>query len=168
MLVAATEPKLRARSALRHELVDFEGHVRQRAQEDRVCRRLMSMPGIGAGVALAYRSAVDDSTRFTSSKNVGLWVGLTPSRNQSGEHDVSGGFTKEGDVNLLGALCQAATVMMHRGGATWLRTWAAKLTRRGGAKRAMVALARRIAVILHSIWKGDTDFRFVTPVLHAG
>jgi hypothetical protein len=58
--------------------------------------------------------------------------------------------------------------MMHRGRATWLRTWAAKLARRRGAKRAMVALARRIAVILHRMWKDDTDFRFETPVLHAG
>ena len=125
------------------------------------------MPGIGAVVALTYRSAVDDPARFTSSKKVGPWVGLTPSRNQSGERDVSGGITKAGDVNLRRALCQAATVMMHRGRASWLRTWAAKLARRRGAKRAMVALARRIAVILHRMWKDDTDFRFDIPVLHA-
>ena len=76
-------------------------------------------------------------------------------------------ITKAGDVNLRRALCQAATVMMHCGRATWLRTWAAKLARRRGAKRAMVALARRIAVILHRMWKDDTDFRFDIPVLHA-
>ena len=113
------------------------------------------------------REAVDDPARFTSSKKVGPWAGLTPSRNQSGERDISGGITKAGDVNLRRALCQAATVMMHRGRATWLRTWAAKLARRRGAKRAMVALARRIAVILHRMWKDDTDFRFDIPVLHA-
>ena len=122
MLEAAAEPMLRARSALRRELAGLE---RQRAHEDPVCRRLMSMPGIGAVVALIYRSAVDDPSRFTSSKKVGPWVGLTPSRNQSGERDVSGWITKAGDVNLRRALCQAATVMMHRGRATWLRTWAA-------------------------------------------
>lgn len=114
-----------------------------------------------------YRSAVDDPDRFTSSKKVGPWVGLTPSRNQSGERDSSGGSTKAGDVNLRRALCQAATVMMHRGRATWLRTWAAKLARRRGAKRAMVALARRIAVILHRMWKDDIDFRFDAPVINA-
>lgn len=74
---------------------------------------------------------------------------------------------KAGDVNLRRALCQAATVIMHRGRATWLRTWAAKIARRRGPKRAMVVLARRIAVILHRIWKDDTEIRFDVPVLHA-
>ena len=168
MLEAATQPMLSARSALRRELAGLERHVRQLAQEDPVCRRLMSMPGIGAVVALTYRSAVDDPDRFTSSKKVGPWVGLTPSRDQSGERDISGGITKAGDVNLRRALCQAATVMMHRGRASWLRTWAAKLARRRGPKREMVALARRIAVILHRMWKDDTNFRLDIPVLHAG
>jgi transposase len=163
MLETATEPMLRARSALRQELAALERCVRQLAQEDPVCRRLMSMPGIGAVVALTYRSAVDDPSRFTSSRKVGPWVGLTPSRNQSGERDVSGGITKASDVNLRRALCQAATVMMHRGRATWLRAWAVQVARRRGSKRAMVALARRIDVILHRIWVDDTDFRFEGP-----
>ena len=124
MLEAATEPMLRARASLRQELAGLARRVRQLAQEDPVCRRLMSMHGVGAVVALTFGSAVDDPTRFASSKNVGLWVGLTPSRNQSSERDVSGGITKAGDVNLRRALCQAATVMVHRGRSTWLRTWA--------------------------------------------
>lgn len=164
MLEVATGPMLRARASLRLELAGLERHVRQLAQEDPVCRRLMSMPGVGAVVALTYRSAVDDPARFTSSKKVGPWVGMTPSRNQSGERDVSGGITKAGDVNLRRALCQAATVMMHRGRSTWLRTWAAQVARRRGAKRAMVALARRISVILHRMWVDDTDFRSDTAV----
>ncbi len=164
MLEAATGPMLRARASLRLELAGLERHVRQLAQEDPVCRRLMSMPGVGAVVALTYRSAVDDPARFTSSKKVGPWVGMTPSRNQSGERDVSGGITKAGDVNLRRALCQAATMMMHRGRSTWLRTWAAQVARRRGAKRAMVALARRISVILHRMWVDDTDFRSDTAV----
>ena len=77
---------------------------------------------VGAVVALTYRSAVDDPSQFTSSKKVGAWVGMTPSRNQSGERDVSGNITKAGDVNLCRAKCQAATVMMHHGRSTWLRT----------------------------------------------
>jgi transposase len=166
MLVAATEPVLRARSALRRELAGLERDVRQLAHDDPVCRRMMSMPGVGAVVALTYRSAVDEPGRFTSSKKVGPWVGLTPSRNQSGERDVAGRITKAGDVNLRRALCQAATVMMHRGRATWLRTWAAQVARRRGAKRAMVALARRIGVILHRMWVDDADFRSDGPVPH--
>jgi len=89
MLETATEPMLRARAALRRELATLEKQVRQLAQDDPVCRRLMTMPGIGAVVALTYRSIIDDPARFTSSKRVGPWVGLTPSRNQSGERDVS-------------------------------------------------------------------------------
>lgn len=89
MLETATAPMLRARLALRRELADLEKLVRQMAQDDPVCVRLMTMPGVGAVVALTYQSAVDNPARFTSSKNVGPWVGLTPSRNQSGERDMS-------------------------------------------------------------------------------
>ncbi|GAB5463257.1 IS110 family RNA-guided transposase [Hoeflea alexandrii] len=141
------------------ELAALEKQVRQLAQNDPVCHRLMTMPGIGAVVALTFRAAVDDPTRFRSSMRVGPWVGLTPSRNQSGERDVSGGITKAGDVNLRRALCQAATVMMNRGRSTWLRTWGAQLAQRRGRKIAMVALARRIAVILHRIWIDNTTFQ---------
>lgn len=168
MLEAATEPMLRARASLRRELAELERRVRQLAQDDSVCHRLMSMPGIGAIVALTFRSAVDDPVRFTSSKKVGPWVGLTPSRNQSGERDVSGGITKAGDVNLRRALCQAATVMMNRGRSTWLRTWAAQIARRRGRKRAMVALARRIGVILHRIWVDGTVFQAEAPIIPQG
>ncbi|MDX3930210.1 MAG: transposase [Shinella sp.] len=91
------------------------------------------MPGIGAVVALTFRSAADDPARFSSSKKVGPWVGLTPSRNQSGERDVIGGITRAGDANLRRALCQAATVMIHRGRSTWLRSWAAQVAKRRGA-----------------------------------
>jgi transposase len=158
-LETATAPMLRARASLRQELAGLERLVRQMAQDDPVCRRLMSMPGVGAVVALTYRSAVDDPSRFRSSKQVGAWVGMTPSRNQSGERDVSGGITMAGDVDLRRALGQAATVMMHRGRSTWLRTWGAQVARRRGSKRAMVALARRMSVILHRMWVDDADFR---------
>src|SRR6056297_3367648 len=167
MLEAATEPMLRARASLRQELAVLERRVRELAQEDSVCHRLMTMPGIGAVVALTFRSAVDDPARFTSSKKEGPWVGLTPSRNQSGERDVSGGITKAGDVHLRRALCQAATVMMNRGRSTWLRTWAAQVARRRGGRRAMVALARRMSVILHRMWVDDADFRSDIAVPHA-
>ncbi|WP_338016100.1 transposase [Meridianimarinicoccus roseus] len=81
-------------------------------------------------VALTHRSAIVDPGRFTSSKKVGPWVGRTPSRNQSGERDVSGGITRAGNVTLRRALCQATTVMMHRGRSTSLRAWAAQVARR--------------------------------------
>nr|WP_299212162.1 transposase [uncultured Tateyamaria sp.] len=117
------------------------------------------MPGIGAVVALTFRGVVNDPAHFRSSKRVGLWVGITPTRNQSGERDVSSGITKAGDVNLRRALCQAATVIMNRGRSTGLRTWGSQLAQRGGRKITMVALARRIAVILHRIWIDNTTFQ---------
>lgn len=159
MLETETAPMLRARATLRSKLAALEKQVRQLAQNDPVCHRLMTMPGIGAVVALTFRAAVDDPTRFRSSKRVGPWVSPPPSRNQSGERDVSGGITKAGDVNLRRALCQAASVMMNRGRSTWLRTWGAQLAQRRGRKIAMVALARRIAVILHRIWIDNTTFQ---------
>lgn len=168
MLVAATEPMLRARSALRRELAGLERLVRHLVHEDSVCLRLMSMPGIGAIVALTYWSAVDDAARFTSSKKVEPWVGLTPSRNQSGERDVSGRITKAGDVNLRRALCQTATVTMHCGRTNWLRAWAAKLAGSRGDNHAMVALARRSAVVLHRVWRDGTDFHFDLLALLSG
>ena len=141
MLEAASAPMLRARDGLLRELAGLERVVRTLAQDDPVFCSLMTMPGIGAVVALTYRSAVDDPSRFTSSKKVGPWVGLTPSRHQSDERDVSGGITRAGGVNLRRALCQVATVLMHRGPASWLRSWAVQVRRRRGAKQAMVALA---------------------------
>ena len=114
-------------------------------------------------MALTFRSAIDDPTRFSSSKKVGPWVGLTPSRHQSGERDVSGGITRAGDANLRRALCQAATVMMNRGRASWLRSWAAQVAKRRGRKRGMVALARRIGSVLHRMWRDDTVFQLDAP-----
>lgn len=163
MLETAGEPMLRARASLLKELATLEKQVCQLAQDDPVCHRLMTMPGIGAVVALTFCSAVVDPARFSSSKRVGPWAGLTPSRNQSGERDVSGGITKAGDINLRRALCQAATVMMNRGRSTWLRKWGVQLAQRRGRKCKMVALARRIAVILQWIWVDGTVFHPDTP-----
>ncbi|MBP1807523.1 IS110 family transposase [Rubellimicrobium aerolatum] len=163
MLEAATDPMLRARAGLRQELAGLERKVRLLAKEDPVCCRLMTLPGVGAVVALTFRSAIDDPTRFSSSRKVGPWVGLTPSRNQSGERDVSGGITRAGDANLQRALCQAATVMMDRGRASWLRSWAAQVAKRRGRKRGMVALARRIGSVLHRMWRDDTMFQLDSP-----
>lgn len=159
MLEAAAAPMLRVRAALRQELAGLEKLVRQMASEDPFCLRLMTMPGVGAVVALTFRSAVDDPSRFRSSKNIDPWVGLTSSRSQSGERDVSGGITKAGDVNLRRALCQAATIMLKRGRGKALRTWASHVANRRGWKRAMVALARRITVVLYRMWIDETTFR---------
>jgi transposase len=160
MLEAAANPILAARRALRQELAGLEKVLRNHAKEDPVCHTLMTMPGVGPVVALTVKAAIDDPERFRSSKDVGPWVGLTPRREQSGERDIVGQISRAGDIGLRTALYQAATVMLHRGSKTWLTAWALNVAKRRGKKRATVALARRIGVVLHRMWRDGTDFRF--------
>jgi len=160
MLEAAAEPILSARTALRRELADLEKLVGNLARQDRACRLFMTMPGVGHVIALTFISAIDDPERFRRSKDVGPWVGLTPGRDQSGERDVVGRITKAGDAGLRAALYQAATVMLNIARPNWLNAWALRLAKHRGKKRATVALARRIGVVLHRMWRDGTEFRF--------
>jgi len=160
MLEAAVGPILGARTALRNELAKLEKLSRDHARSDPVCRLMMTMPGVGAIVALTVKSAIDDPERFHSSKEVGPWVGLTPRREQSGERDIIGQITRAGDAALRTALYQAATVMFNRGRSNWLTAWALRVAQRRGKKRATVALARRIGVVLHRMWCDASEFRF--------
>lgn len=159
-LSAAFEPLLSARTAVRDQLATLDKRTRDAARTDPVCRRLMTVPGVGAMVALTYRAAVDQPERFRSSKLVGACFGLTPRRYQSGETDRSSGISKAGDASVRVALFEAAHVMMTRTSA-WspLKAWAMQIARRRGAKRAKVALARKLAVIMHRMWVEQTEFR---------
>jgi len=161
MLEAAANPIITARRALRQELARLEKLLRDHAKSDPVCRSLMTMPGVGALVALTVKAAIDDPSRFRSSKGVGPWVGLTPRREQSGERDIFGAISRAGDVGLRTALYQAATEMLNRARPSWLTAWALNVAKRRGKKRATVALARRIGVILHRMWRDGTEFRFM-------
>jgi transposase len=131
------------------------------ARTDSVCRRLMTAPGIGPVTALAYRAVIDDPGRFKKSSSVGAYLGLTPRRYQSGEVDRSGGISKCGDGLMRGYLFEAATVIFSRV-RKWssLKAWGVRLAKRIGAKKAKVAIARKLAVILHRMWIDQTDFRW--------
>jgi transposase len=161
MLRAIIDPLLDAAGALRDQLTILEKRVRDAARQDPACRRLMTMPGVGAVVALTFRAAVDRPERFSSSKAIGPCFGLTPRRCQSGETDRSGAISRAGDASVRVALFEAAHVLMTRV-ATWskLRAWAVAVAKRRGATRAKVALARKICVILHRMWIDGADFRF--------
>lgn len=159
-LETAANPILASRRMLRQELAGLEKVLRNHAKEDPVCPTLMTMPGVGPVVALTVLAAIDDPDRFHSSRDVGPWVGLTPRREQSGERDIVGQVSRAGDIGLRTALYQAATVMLNRGRKNWLTAWALNVAKRRGKKRATVALARRIGVVLHRMWKDGTDFRF--------
>ncbi|MBC7152991.1 MAG: IS110 family transposase [Rhizobium sp.] len=160
MLEAAAKPVLTVRRELRQELVGLDKLLCGHAKTDPVSRLLMTMPGVGAIVALTVKSAIDDPDRFRSSREIGPWAGLTPKRDQSGERDILGHISKAGDVSLRTALFRAATVMLSRGKASWLTAWAWNVAKSRGKKRATVALARRIGVVLHRMWRDGTEFRF--------
>ena len=131
-------------------------------RDDEVCRRLMTVPGVGPVVALTYRATVDVPARFRKSKSVGAVFGLTCSKYQSGEIDRSGRISRCGDEMMRVMLYEAAQVMLTRTN-KWssLKAWAMKIARHRGMKKAIVALARRLAVILHRIWVDGTEFRWI-------
>ena len=141
---------LGARAALLLAFNGFEKRVRIMARQDAKARLLMSTPSVGAITALTYASAIDDPARFKSSKSVGAHFGMTPKKYQSGETDYSGRISKIGDGSVRTCLYEAAHVMLTRpvkGSA--LKSWAMRLARRAGMQKAKVALARKLAVIMH-------------------
>jgi transposase len=155
---------LAVHEVLLREFGNFEKRVRTMARTDTRARLLMSAPGVGAIVALTYVSAVDDPARFKSSKTVGAHFGLTPKKHQSGEKDIDGRISKIGDASVRTALYEAAHIILThpvKGGG--LKSWAARLAKRAGMKKAKVALARKLAVILHRMWVDGTSFAFITP-----
>ena len=156
---------LAARMALWNEFTRLHREMLKIARADRVCRRLMSAPGVGALVALTYRSAVDDPSRFAKSGAIGAYFGLTPKKYQSGETDRDGGVSKVGDGMVRTALFEAAHIMLTRAVRfSSLKRWALAVAQRRGMKRAKVALARKLGVVLHRMWVEATEFRWSNAV----
>ena len=145
------EVLLRPREALLREFNLLEKRVRQMARTDARARLLATTPGVGPVVGLTFVAAIDDPARFKSSKTVGAHFGMTPRKYQSGETDITGRISKIGDAGVRAALFEAAHVLLTKPikGCTNLKSWAMRLARRAGMRRAKVALARRLAVILH-------------------
>jgi len=133
--------------------------LRAIARKSSLAVRLMTVPGVGPIVALAYISTLDDAARFKKSKDVGAFLGLTPRRYQSGEMDWSGRISKCGDRDLRRLLYSAATTLITQvKKPSPLLTWATRLNERKGFKKAAVAAARKIAVVMHCIWRNETVF----------
>src|SRR5215216_6300418 len=161
MLERVAEPMLEAREALCREFHVLHRAVLAIVREDAVCRRLMTVPGVGALVAITFASAVDDPARFRRSRSLGAHFGLTPKRYQSGETDVTGGISKAGDAMVRAALYEAANVMLTRASKfSTLKRWALEVAQRRGVRRAKVALARKLAAVLHRLWVDGSEFRF--------
>lgn len=161
ILETIMDPLLAARESLVREYTRLHRLVLKAVRSDPACRLLMTMPGIGPVSALTFRSTVDDPQRFLHSRSVGAYFGLTPRRYQSGEIDRVGRITKIGDSETRTALFEAANVVL-RPSTRWspMKAWAVRVAQRQGTKRAKVALARKMAVVLHRMWVDGSEFRW--------
>jgi transposase len=161
MLEKIAGAMLQAREALQTGFARLHRAMLAIARGDDVCRRLMSVPGVGALIAVTFTSAVDDPKRFARSRAVGAHFGLTPKKYQSGETDITGAVSRVGDPMVRTALYEGAHILLTRAVRfSALKRWALEVAKRRGMRRAKVALARKLAVILHRIWIDGTTFRW--------
>ena len=156
-------PLLDARLVLYQTFRVLDNRTRHLAWDDDVCELLMTAPGVGYVTALTFKAGVDDPSRFKQSRTVAAHFGLTPRRSQSGEIDIEGRISKSGDAQVRSALYVAANSILTRS-SRWssLKAWGMKLKKNRGHKKAVVAVARKLAVILHRLWVEETQFQWGT------
>lgn len=160
-LEAALGPLVAALSALEGQIAATTRELKRRAAADPVCVRLMTVPGVGPVGALTYLTGIEDPNRFARGADVGAFAGLVPRRHQSGERDSKGRISKAGDPMLRRALYESANSLLGRVKRDCaLRRWGLELAAAKGAKRARVAVARKLAALLHTLWRSETDFRW--------
>ena len=160
-LAVIAETLLIARRVLREQIAVLHRRLLAGVREDELCRRLMSVPGVGPVVALAFRATIDVPARFKNSKAVGAVFGLTPRRYQSGEIDRMGRISKCGDAMMRTLLFEAAQALLTRTIKwSWLKAWGMKIARHRGMRRAIVAVARRMAIVMHRMWGDGTEFHW--------
>ena len=153
-------PLLDAWRAVRGRVLVLDKAAVAAARRDRRCRLLMTAPGVGAITALTYVGTVEDPGLFGGGRAVGAWLGLTPKRYQSGEVDVLGRISRNGDPLLRTYLYEAANTVLTRSRLdSDLKRWGLMLKAKNGHKKAVVAVARKLSVILHAMWKGGEAFR---------
>ncbi len=169
-LQGVVNPLLSVLNEILAQLAGVEKRLKDMAQADPVCRRLMTAPGIGPITSLVYRTTIDEPNRFQRSRDVAAHLGLTPKSNQSGERAFQGQISKHGDSAARSALVMAARTQLRAcTKSSWLKVWAKQLAARRGALKALVAVARRLAVVLHRMWVTETDFRWtIEPTNVAG
>jgi transposase len=146
---------------LREQLLTLDRCANKFSRQNAACRHLMTIPGVGSLTAAAFVTAVDDPARFRKSRSVGAYLGLTPRHYQSGEMDITGRISKCGDALVRSYLFEAATVLLTRM-EKWsaLKAWGLRLAKRGGMKKAKVAVARKLAVLMHRMWVTGEAFRW--------
>jgi transposase len=140
----------------------LDDELKEFARRDEVCWRLMSVPGVGPVTALAFRAAIEDPHRFRRTRDIGAYLGLTEKRYQSGDTDIRMGISRQGDGQARHYLYEAANVLLTTVKKRFaLRSWGVKLMKKVGPKRARVAVARKLAVMLGRIWKDGTHFEAI-------
>jgi transposase len=146
---------------LGEQVLRLDQQAQAYARNSAPCRTLMSIPGVGVLTAAAFVTTVDDPDKFKKSKSVGAYLGLTPRRYQSGEIDQNGHISKCGDGLVRGYLFEAAGALLTRV-EKWsaLKAWGLRIAKRGGMKKAKVAVARKLAVIMHRMWMTGETFRW--------
>src|SRR3954447_17273324 len=164
-LAEIMEPLLDARRRLREHFSALHRKLLELARGDEVCRRLMSIPGVGPVVSLAFVATIDTPARFRTSQAVGPALGLTPVRSQSSNTERIGRISLCGDALMPTLLFEAAQTMLRRTTRwSWLKAWAMKVAQRRGSGKALIALARRLAVMMHRMWRDGTEYRWTREV----
>jgi transposase len=160
-LTAAVVPLLKTREVIERQIADLDRKVLRLARNNTQVRRFMTVPGVGPITALCYLATIDDPTRFKKSRSVGAYAGLTTRRYRSGEIDWTGRISKCGDAMLRTYLYEAANVLLTRI-AKWsaLKSWGMRIAKRSSLRKAKVAVARKLAVILHRMWVDGTEFNW--------
>jgi transposase len=159
-LSGAMHGLLAARKAVREAISAIDADMKRLSRSSEACRRLMTIPGVGHVTALAFMATIDEPERFRRSRDVGAYLGLVPRRYQSGEIDYTGSISKCGERRVRTLLYEAANVMLTRyRGALALKDWALRIGKRSTMRKARVALARRLAIIMHAMLRHGTEFR---------
>ena len=158
-LSAAMRGLIAARTAVMSAVAAIDADIRRMTRASAACRRLMTIPGVGQLTALAFVAAIDDPSRIRRSRDVGAYLGLVPRRYQSGEVDYVGSISKCGDRRVRTLLYEAANVMLTRyKGQLKLKDWAFAIAKRSTMRKARIALARRLAIIMHAMLRDGTEF----------
>ncbi|TIU86442.1 MAG: IS110 family transposase, partial [Mesorhizobium sp.] len=125
-----------------------------------MARMFMTAPGVGAVIALSVASTYDDASRFRRSSSAGAYLDLTPRRYESGEISRNGRISKRGDKLTRTHLYEAANVILTRQiNFSSLKAWGLRIAKGAGFKKAKIAVTRKLAVILHAMWKTNEPFR---------
>ncbi len=157
---AIVDPLLAAWQAVREQIAVLDRRLIRLAKGDPTCRLLMTCPGVGVIVATSFAASIEAPEYFRRSRAVGAYFGLTPARHQSGETDRTGGISRRGDRLMRTYLFEAAASLLIRvRQASALKTWGRELAQRMGFKHAAAALARKLSVVLHAMWRSNTPFQ---------